>query len=585
MIGISRSAAALVPGRTHGGLLRRLLLCLGLAGAAVAFAADKAPSADLIITNAKIYTADNSQPRAEAVAVIGVRMVAVGSNAEVDAWRGASTHVIDAGGRLVVPGFNDAHVHFLDASLGLTSVHLKDAASPEEFVRRIGEFAKTAPRGEWILGGSWDDQSWTPARFPNRQMIDPVTPNNPAALSRYDGHTVLVNTAALKAAGITAQTPDPPGGRIDRDAQGNPTGILRDGAQNLLDKAIPPPSHDRLLRAAKRGLALAASVGVTSMQEMGNTGESFATNFALYQELEEKGELTARLYEAPMIEGWQAQARLGVRHGFGSQFVRLGANKGFADGSLGSSTAYMFEPFTDDPRNHGLLTSEMQPLPKMRNMVLGADRAGQQVCIHAIGDQAISVTLDLYEVVEKADGEKDRRFRIEHAQHMAPKDFDRFARLNVIASVQPYHAIDDGRWAEKRIGQKRAATTYAFQTFLYHGVRLALGTDWDVAPLDPMQTVYAAVTRATLDGKNPNGWFPEEKLTVAQTVDAYTMGSAYAEFQEREKGSITPGKLADMVILSDDIFTIEPKLIRNVKVDTTIVGGKVVFERNPQTTP
>jgi predicted amidohydrolase YtcJ len=265
--------------------------------------------------------------------------------------------------------------------------------------------------------------------------------------------------------------------------------------------------------------------------------------------------------------------------------LRLGANKGFADGSLGSSTAYMFEPFADDPHNHGLLTEEMQPLSKMRNMMLGADRAGQQLCIHAIGDQAISITLDLFEAVAKADGEKDRRFRIEHAQHMAPKDFDRFARLNVIASVQPYHAIDDGRWAEKRLGAKRAATTYAFQTFLYHGVHLALGTDWDVAPLDPLQTVYAAVTRATLDGKNPNGWFPEEKLTVAQTIDAYTMGSAYAEFQEKEKGSITPGKLADMVLLSDDIFTIDPKLIKDVKVETTIVGGKVVFERNPQAAP
>ncbi len=561
-----------------------LPLCLAVL-AASGFAADKAPAADLIITNAKIYTADNSQPRAEAVAVIGPRMVAVGSSTEVDAWRGASTRVIDAGGKLVVPGFNDAHVHFMDASQNLTSVHLKDAASVEEFVRRIGEFAKTVAPGEWIQGGNWDDQAWTPARFPNRQMIDPVTGNHPAALSRYDGHTTLANTAALQAAGITARTPDPPGGRIDRDAQGNPTGILRDGAQDLLSKAIPPPSHERLLRAVKRGLALAASVGVTSMQEMGNTGESFAANTALYQELEEKGELTARIYEAPLIEGWQNQARLGIRRGFGSQFVRLGANKGFADGSLGSSTAYMFEPFSDDPHNRGLLTDEMQPLSKMRDMIQGADRSGQQVCIHAIGDRAISVTLDLYEEVEKADGVKDRRFRIEHAQHMAPKDFERFARLNVIASVQPYHAIDDGRWAEKRLGPRRAATTYAFQTFLYHGVRLALGTDWDVAPLDPMQTIYAAVTRATLDGKNPNGWFPEEKLTVAQTVDAYTMGSAYAEFQEREKGSITPGKLADIVILSDDIFTIDPKLIRNVKVDTTIVGGKVVFERHPPTAP
>jgi predicted amidohydrolase YtcJ len=546
---------------------------------------EKGPSADLILTNAKVYTSDNSQPRAEAVAVIGSRIVAVGSSAEVDAWRGAGTRVIDAGGKLVVAGFNDAHVHFMAASFGLASLHLKDASSAEEFVRRVGQYAQKIPRHEWIQGGNWDEQGWTTARFPTREMIDPVTPNNPAALNRYDGHTVLVNSLALKAAGITAQTADPPGGRIDRDAQGNPTGILRDAAQGLLSKAIPPPTHEQLVRAARRGLALAASVGVTSMQEMSNSEDDLGVNVAIYKELEERGELTARFYVAPAIAAWQNQARLGVRHAFGSPYLRMGANKGFADGSLGSSTAYMFEPFSDDPRNHGLLTEQMQPLSKMRNLMLGADRAGQQLCIHAIGDQAISVTLDLFEAVAKADGDKDRRFRIEHAQHMAPKDFDRFARLNVIASVQPYHAIDDGRWAEKRIGQKRAATTYAFQTFLYHGVHLALGTDWDVAPLDPLQTVYAAVTRATLDGKNPEGWFPEEKLTVAQAVDAYTMGSAYAEFQEKDKGSITRGKLADMVILSDDIFTIDPKLIREVKVDTTIVGGKVVFERNPPPVP
>ena len=561
------------------------LLCAVVALLPAAGRAEKRPSADLILTNAKVYTADNSQPRAEAVAVIGPRIVAVGSSAEVDAWRGAGTRVIDAGGKLVVPGFNDAHVHFMDASLGLAGVHLKDAGSAEEFVRRIAQYAQKVPRQEWIQGGNWDEQGWTAARFPTRELIDPVTPHNPAALNRYDGHTTLANSLALKAAGITAQTPDPPGGRIDHNAQGNPTGILRDAAQALLDKAIPTPSREQLLRAARRGLALAASLGVTSMQEMSNSDENLGVNVDIYKELEERGELTARFYVAPSITAWQDQARLGIRHAFGSAYLRVGANKGFADGSLGSSTAYMFQPFSDDAGNHGLLTEQMQPLSKMRNLMLGADRAGEQLCIHAIGDQAISITLDLFEAVARADGEKDRRFRIEHAQHMAPKDFDRFARLNVIASVQPYHAIDDGRWAEKRIGQKRSSTTYAFQTFLYHGVHLALGTDWDVAPLDPLQTVYAAVTRATLDGKNPNGWFPEEKLTVAQTVDAYTMGSAYAEFQEKDKGSITAGKLADLVILSDDIFTIDPRLIREVKVDTTVVGGTVVFERNPQPAP
>jgi predicted amidohydrolase YtcJ len=256
--------------------------------------------------------------------------------------------------------------------------------------------------------------------------------------------------------------------------------------------------------------------------------------------------------------------------------------KGFADGSLGSTTAYFFQPYTDDPKTRGLLTDEMQPLSKMRARLTGADRAGLQLCVHAIGDEAISLVLDLYQDVAKANGEKDRRWRIEHAQHMAPKDFERFAKLGVIASVQPYHAIDDGRWAERRIGPERIKTTYAFRTFLDHGVKLALGTDWDVAPLNPLLTIYAAVTRATLDGKNPSGWLPEQKLSVAETVEAYTLGSAYAEFQDKEKGSITPGKLADIVILSDDIFSIDPRLIRNVQVETTIVGGKVVFQRAAQ---
>ncbi|HKC71631.1 MAG TPA: amidohydrolase family protein, partial [Terriglobales bacterium] len=282
---------------------------------------------------------------------------------------------------------------------------------------------------------------------------------------------------------------------------------------------------------------------------------------------------------APLIDDWENYARVGMRRAFGSNLLRTGALKSFADGSLGSTTAYFFQPYSDDPKTRGLLTDEMQPLSKMRERLVGADKAGLQLCVHAIGDEAISLVLDLYQDVLKSNGEKDRRWRIEHAQHMAPKDFDRFARLGVIASVQPYHAIDDGRWAERRIGPERIKTTYAFRTFLNHGVRLALGTDWDVAPLNPLLTTYAAVTRATLDGKNPDGWMSEQKLSVAEAVEAYTMGSAYAEFQEKNKGSITPGKLADMVILSDDIFTIDPKLIRDVQVETTILGGKVVWQR------
>jgi len=540
------------------------------------------PAADLIITNAKVYTVDKQQPRAEAVAVLGERIAAVGSASAIDAWRGPGTRVIDAGGRVVLPGFNDAHVHFLDSGQGLASVQLKDAGSPQEFAERIAEYAAKQPKGRWILGGTWDEQRWNPPQLPTRELIDRLTPDNPVAVGRYDGHMYLANSLALKLAHITASTPDPPGGEIGRDAHGNPTGILKDAAQKLIDAVIPPLSHQQRLETARRALAYARSVGVTSVQEMGNPGEDLSRNLEVYKELEEKGELTTRIYVAPMITDWQNYAKAGIRRAFGSNLLRTGALKAFADGSLGSSTAYFFQSYSDDPHTRGLLTEEMQPLSKMRNRLIGADRAGLQLCVHAIGDEAISLTLDLFQDVIKAHGRKDRRLRIEHAQHIAPKDFDRFAQLGVIASVQPYHAIDDGRWAEKRIGPERIKTSYAYRSLLDHGVRLALGTDWDVAPLNPLLTIYAAVTRATLDGRNPNGWMPEQKLTVAQAVEAYTMGSAYAEFQEKEKGSITPGKLADMVILSDDIFTIDPKLIRTVQVDTTIMDGKVVWQRSAQ---
>jgi hypothetical protein len=298
----------------------------------------------------------------------------------------------------------------------------------------------------------------------------------------------------------------------------------------------------------------------------------------IYSELERAGDLTTRIYAAPLITQVEDQAKLGIGHSFGGSYLRIGAVKAYADGSLGSGTAYFFEPFLNQPGNRGLLSDEMHPVSLMRDRMMMADGAHMQICTHAIGDQAISMILDLYTEIEKEHGPADRRLRIEHAQHMAAKDFDRFAQLHVIASMQPYHAIDDGRWAEGRIGHDRASRTYAFRTFLDHGVRLAFGTDWDVAPLNPMLSVYAAVTRATLDGKNPNGWFPEQKLTVAEAVEAYTMGSAYAEFQDQQKGSITPGKLADMVVLSDDIFAINPDKIRDVKVLKTIVGGKLVFD-------
>ena len=457
----------------------------------------------------------------------------------------------------------------------LDSIQLNDAPSAQEFTRRIAERAKTTPQGEWILGGDWDETKWSPPQLPDRQMIDAVAPNTPVWVTRYDGHMGLANSLALRLAKIDAGTPDVPGGEIVRDGAGNPTGVLKDAAQDLLTKAIPPLSHAKRMQAIQRALAHAGSLGVTSVQEMDASYESIA----VYSELMQRGELTARIYAAPLITHVEDQSKLGIRHAFGPPELRIGALKAFADGSLGSATAYFYDPFLDAPQKHGILSDEMHPVSLMRDRMMKADAAGLQICTHAIGDQAISMILDIYDELINSHGEADRRLRIEHAQHMAAKDFDRFASLHVIASVQPYHAIDDGRWAEKRIGHDRASRTYAFRTFKDHGVRLAFGTDWSVAPLNPMLSLYAAVTRATLDGKNPKGWFPEQKLTLPEALEAYTMGSAYAEFQDQEKGTISPGKLADMVLVSDDLFSLPPEKIRDAKVLQTWVAGKVVFSQ------
>jgi predicted amidohydrolase YtcJ len=533
------------------------------------------PAATLIITNATIYTVDKQLPKADAMAAIGDRIVAVGSSAEIDLWRGPQTQVIDAGGKLVLPGFNDSHVHFISGGAQLDQIDLNDAPTPQEFAKRIAAHVSKTAKGEWILGGDWDETKWPNPQLPTKELVDAVTGGTPIFVNRYDGHQALANSAAMKLAGVSARTADVPGGIIVRDASGNPTGIFKDAAQDLINKAIPPMSHERRMSAARRALEHAASLGVTSVQHM---NPDFA-DVAVYSELAEKGGLTTRIYTVPMETNWQEQARIGIRRSWGSAYLRLGAVKGYADGSLGSGTAYMFEPFADEPGNRGLLSDEMHPPSAMRARLMQADDAGLQLRIHAIGDCAIATILDIFSDIEKEHGYHDQRFTIEHAQHMAEKDFNRFAKLHVIASMQPYHAIDDGRWAEKRLGHSRARYSYAWRSFLDHGVPLAFGTDWPVAPLNPMLGLYAAVTRATLDGKNPDGWIPEERITLPEAVEAYTMGSALAEFQEKEKGSITPGKLADMVILSDNIFNLKPEAIGNAKVETTIVGGKLVYGR------
>src|SRR6266513_2100777 len=551
----------------------KFAFCLLVIMTALKANAESKPSATLIVIKAAVYTVNKQQPKAEAVAVIGERIVAVGSRSDSDLWRGPQTKVIDAGGKLLLPGFNDAHVHFIQGGAQLDQVQLTDAATPEEFAKRIAAQVKKTPKGEWILGGRWDETKWPKPELPTKDLVDPVTGDVSLFVERYDGHEALANSVAMKLAGVDAKTPDVPGGVIMRDPSGNPTGVFKDAAMTLIYKAIPPMTHEQRFRAARGALKHAASLGVTSVQHM---NPEFA-DVAVYSELAEKGELTTRIYAVPMETEWRDQAKVGIRHSWGSSYLRLGAVKGYADGSLGSRTAYMFEPFTDDLGNRGLLSDEMHPPSAMRDRLMQADAAGLQLRVHAIGDRAISMILDIFADIEKTNGYHDQRFVIEHAQHMAQQDFERFAKLHVIASMQPYQAIDDGRWAEARHGHDRARYSYAWHSFLDHGVTLAFGTDWPVAPLDPMLGVYAAVTRATLDGKNPDGWIPEEKITLPEAIEAYTMGEAFAEFQDSEKGSITSGKLADMVILSDNIFDFKPEAIRNVKVETTIVGGKVVY--------
>lgn len=529
--------------------------------------------ADTIIINAVVHTMDPAQPTAEAVAIYANHIVAVGSTKDIRRLAGPNTRTIDAKKRLLIPGFNDAHTHFLSGGFQLSNVDLRDASSPREFADRIKAFAAKTSRGRWITGGDWDHERWPDAKLPTKELIDSLTPDTPVFVSRLDGHMALANSLALKLAGVTRQTLDPPGGVIVRDKSGEPTGVLKDAAQSFVWKVVPPASFEERLEAAHAASNYAASLGVTSVQDV-----SAGTDVGVYQTLLDRGELKTRIYAVSPLPDWERLARTGVRAHFGSDMLRVGGLKGFSDGSLGSTTALFYEPYRDEPSTSGIAGDEMYPEGAMLERVREADRAGLQVLIHAIGDRANDLILSIYEQVERENGKRDRRFRIEHAQHLRPQDIPRFARDQVIASMQPYHAIDDGRWAEKRIGKERAKTTYAFRSLLDSGATLAFGTDWTVAPLNPLLTVYAAVTRRTIDGKNPKGWVPEQKISVEETVRAYTVGPAYAEFQENVKGTITAGKLADLVLLSRDIFKIDPKEIENVKVVLTMVDGRVVYE-------
>jgi predicted amidohydrolase YtcJ len=526
---------------------------------------------DLVVYG-RVWTGDSTRPWAGGVAVSGDTVQAVGDSAEIARLAGPGTRVLSNGAAMVVPGFMDEHVHFVDGGFQLASVDLRPANSPQEFVARLKAYALERPPGEWIVGGDWDHERWPGAPLPRREWIDSVTPNNPVFVNRLDGHMALANSAALRAAGITRATRDIPGGVIVRDRRtGEPTGVLKDGAMEPVQRAIPEPTAAQRDAALRRALAYAASKGVTAFAHVSVAPADLGT----YLRAKRAGALTARAALYFPLETWRQVADTIAKIGRGDDWVWIGGVKGYVDGSLGSTTALFYTPYNDDPTTSGVLVT---PEDSLRTWIGAADSAGLQVAVHAIGERANGLILDIYDSVARAHGARDRRFRIEHAQHLRRQDIDRIARTGVIASMQPYHAIDDGRWAEKRIGPERIKTTYAFRSLLDRHAHVAFGSDWTVAPIDPLLGIYAAVTRRTLDGKHPGGWVPEQKITLEEALHAYTAETAYAVFAERTRGRLAPGYKADLVLLDQDLTRIPPAAIERVKVRVTVVGGRVVYQ-------
>lgn len=532
------------------------------------------PPAEKIYTNATIWTGTANASRAEALAVRNGEILAVGSIQEIDKYRGDNTTVVDLGGKLVVPGFIDNHTHFMSGGFQLASVDLRDAKSPQEFAQRIADFAKNLPEGQWITGGDWDHETWG-GELPRREWIDQVTPNHPVFVNRLDGHMALANSKALALAQIDRNTLDPAGGTIVRDAKtGEATGVLKDEAMSPVYRVIPAPTEAQYDEALARAMAHAAANGVTQVHDMGSFGGW--ADLATYRRAHEKGELTLRIYSCVPLGTWSRMVEYVKGNGRGDDWLRWGGLKGFVDGSLGSTTAWFYQPYDDAPETSGLLTTDTTAL---HDWIIAADSAGLHVVVHAIGDRANDWLLDVFAEAAQTNGARDRRFRIEHAQHLTPAAIARFGAMNVIPSMQPYHAIDDGRWAEKRIGAERIKTTYAFRSLLDANARLTFGSDWTVAPLPPLMGVFSAVTRRTLDGANPEGWVPQEKISVEEALRCYTANNAFAGFQETKLGTLEPGKFADFVVLSEDIFAIDPVNIPEVNVLRTVVGGRESFVR------
>ena len=539
----------------------------------------------LVLINANIHTLDPALPHAQALIAQNGRLRAIGSNRDIRDLADREmpgVKVMDLDGRTVLPGFIDAHTHLLAGGFALQTVDLRGCDGPDEFVRRIADRALTTQPGGWVKGGGWDQETWPAAPLPHKDWIDAITGSIPVFVTRSDLHIGLANSAALQAAGITAGTPDPAGGEIYRDPDtGEPTGILKDAAIRLLDAAMPKPTPTEQAGALRLALRLAASRGVTSVQDITDWGNPAWSEWNMFQEFRRQGKLTCRIYARLPLIDWDRRRDDLPRFRTGpaaDPWLRFGGLKGFTDGSLGGRTAYFFDPYDDAPDYRGLLQEEMLPEGAMERRIREADLAGIPVSVHAIGDRANSILLDIFAGVARANGPRDRRSRIEHAQHLREEDIQRMAELGIIASVQPAHIIDDGGWAERRIGPERCRLTYAFRSLAAAGVPLAGGSDWPVAPLDPLLGIQAAVTRCTSDGLFPDGWHPEQRMTVDQAIHAFTLGAAYAEFAEAEKGSLTPGKFADCVVLSADPYAVSAATVREIRVLSTIAGGNVVYK-------
>lgn len=562
-----RQPSRLARGRRSADVPR---LAVGLLMACGAMSGCGRADADIVVVGGPIWTADPAKPWAEGLAVRGTRIVAVGPAVEIRSLVGPRTAVVELDGRFAMPGFIDTHAHFIEGGFRLSGVDLREAASPDALASRLAEFVETVEDGVWILGGDWDHQLWG-GELPDRSWIDAVTPRNPVLITRLDGHMALANTYALELAGIDEVIETPPGGEIVRDASGRLTGVFKDEAMSLLQAHVPEPTAEQRDSALRAAMRHAASVGVTGVHDMGSW-----ENLETYRRAHARGDLTLRVYAFVPLSSWERLAEeVERRDGAGDGWLRLGGLKGFVDGSLGSGTAFFCDPYAGEQAYRGL---QVTPLEELREQMRAADAAGLHIAVHAIGDCANGLLLDLYGEIASENGSRDRRHRVEHAQHLRPADYGRFARLRVIAAMQPYHAIDDGRWAESRIGQDRIQSTYAFRDLLDAGAEVAFGSDWTVAPLDPLLGVYAAVTRRTLDGAHPDGWVPGQRIRVEEALTAYTAVAARAGFFDGVTGMLREGWEADLVIIDRNPFEVDPQDLADLKVRLTIVGGTVVFQ-------